>query len=79
MQFTHEGLDQEQSVLGAEQHVARDIAGQVNPIGSLLLKVEGVDLKGLTPVDLLDEHQWCRDLRVLSFFDRDAPLLASIL
>lgn len=49
IKFVHESLNKGQSLTGAEQQVAFHCTLQVDPIISLLLKINGLDIEGLAP------------------------------
>lgn len=49
IEIVHESLDKGQSLAGAEQQVAFDFALQVDPIRSLLLKINVIDIESLAP------------------------------
>lgn len=49
IEFVHESLDNGQSLIGAEQQVAFYLTRQVDPIRSLLLKINIFDFESLAP------------------------------
>lgn len=53
IKFVHESLNKGQSLTGAEQQVAFHFTLQVDPIISLLLKINVFDIEGLAPFGVI--------------------------